>query len=199
MAIEIRDFDPRDSARLAEYSIAGMHFDQYMSSRLALSLYGRFFVAGELVHASQAIAAYEDGSLAGALFADIAGEPHPYRTWPRRLFVGAVGLAARHAEASYHEACRDMLASYTAGRRVDGEICLLAADPRAKGKGIGTLLLDELVRREAGRHVYLYTDSNCTYQFYEHRGFERVGERAIGAGAGGRGMPRDCYLYARDL
>ena len=31
--------------------------------------------------------------------------------------------------------------------------------------------------REASKESYLLSDTNCTYQFYEQRGFETVGEK----------------------
>lgn len=55
----------------------------------------------------------------------------------------------------------------------------LAADPDNSRKGVGSLLLEELERRESGKEIFLYTDSNCTYQFYEKRGFERAAEKEI--------------------
>ena len=61
----------------------------------------------------------------------------------------------------------------------DGEIRFLAANPDSKVKGIGTYLLNELSMREAGKEIYLFTDTYCTCQFYERRGFERVGEKEI--------------------
>lgn len=46
-------------------------------------------------------------------------------------------------------------------------------------KGIGTFLLNEFEKLEVGKRIYLYTDTGCTYQFYEHRGFEKVGEKPV--------------------
>ena len=72
-----------------------------------------------------------------------------------------------------------MFAAYTKYHTPDGEIRFLAANPDSKVKGIGTYLLNELSIREAGKEIYLFTDTNCTYQFYERRGFERAGEKEI--------------------
>ncbi len=55
----------------------------------------------------------------------------------------------------------------------DGEIVFFAADSGCKIKGIGTALLNALEEKEKGKLFYLYRDDACTYQFYEHRGFER--------------------------
>ncbi|MCI1135489.1 GNAT family N-acetyltransferase [Enterococcus gallinarum] len=44
-------------------------------------------------------------------------------------------------------------------------------------KGLGTRLLNELQKRVQGKEIYLFTDSACTYQFYEKRGFQRQKEK----------------------
>ena len=75
----------------------------------------------------------------------------------------------------------------------------MAADPDAKIKGIGTMLLNELTAIEKGKTVYLYTDNACTYQFYEHRGFERVGEKDVELDLGNKKVPLTCLLYSKVL
>ena len=52
----------------------------------------------------------------------------------------------------------------------------LAANPDLKKKGIGTKLLTEF-EKERKEKKYSFTDSGCTYQFYERRGFERLKEK----------------------
>ena len=76
-------------------------------------------------------------------------------------------------------------------------LIFLAADPCIKGKGTGTVLLDELKKRESGKRIYLFTDNACTYQFYEHRGFNRVEEEHVELDLENRNVPLDCYLYSR--
>lgn len=92
-----------------------------------------------------------------------------------------------------------MLANYKKRAEVDGELIFLAANPDIKGKGTGTILLEELQRREPGKRIYLFTDNGCTYQFYEHRGFERVEEEHIVMKLNKGEVPLDCYLYSRVL
>ena len=81
----------------------------------------------------------------------------------------------------------------------DGEIIFLAADPDCGIKGVGSLLLAELERLEKGKKVYLYTDNACTYQFYEHRGFSRVGEEEIILELDNKKVPLTCLLYSKIL
>ncbi len=85
------------------------------------------------------------------------------------------------------------------GRRnhPDGEIIFLAANPNIKVKGIGSLLLQEFERREKGKQIYLYTDDACTYQFYEHRSFDRVGEKDVLLHIRNKQVRLKCLLYGK--
>lgn len=200
--IRIRKLRQDDFDTAADFAIVGMHFDEYLSSPTLLQLYARSFFQEELLRATQVIAAYDRDRLAGVLLADMHGEPKAYRSLGSRLFVGVSNaiqnLAFHQASKSYDDANAQMLASLRRRHDVDGELCFLAADPIHKRKGVGSLLLAELERRETGKRIYLYTDSNCTWQFYERRGFERVGERSIGMDLGDKGeVPLACYLYTK--
>lgn len=87
---------------------------------------------------------------------------------------------------------------YSAGAN---EITLLAVSKLACGMGLGGVLIDAATAflSEAGASkVFLYTDTDCTWQFYEHRGFKRAGsyrstrdERRL--------LPKELYVYGLDL
>ena len=68
-----------------------------------------------------------------------------------------------------------------------------------KIKGIGSRLLSELETLEKGKQIFLHTDDACTYQFYEHRGFDRVGEEDIVLEFGNKKVPLKCLLYSKVL
>ena len=72
-----------------------------------------------------------------------------------------------------------MLNEFKKEHNQDGEINFFAVDPNFKGKGIGTLLLNELERQEKGKLIYLFTDNGSTYQFYSRRGFREYGKTDI--------------------
>ncbi len=93
-----------------------------------------------------------------------------------------------------------MLVEYCKHNSPDGEIIFLAANPNIKAKGIGSMLLRELEEREKGKKVFLYTDSACTYQFYEHRGFELAQEKDITLKIGNKEVALRClFLYSKVL
>lgn len=81
------------------------------------------------------------------------------------------------------------------------EITLLAVSSSARGMGIGSVLIDAATTylTEAGANrAFLYTDTDCTWQFYESHGFKRAStyrstreERHL--------LPRELYVYGLDL
>ena len=81
------------------------------------------------------------------------------------------------------------------------EITLLAVGESARGMGIGSVLIDAAttyLAEEGAQRAFLYTDTDCTWQFYEHHGFKRAGtyrstreERRL--------LPKEMYVYGLDL
>lgn len=181
--MKIKELNRKDFSKVIQYAIKGMRFDEYLKSNFLLQAYGRYFWYLEYTNATQVIAAYEGNELLGVLVADMKGEPKPYKSIWKGLYVKLVDVIQKKffggGVMPYNEANEAMYAKYTKQNTPDGEIRFLAANPDSKVNGVGTFLLNELAKREQGKEIYLYTDTNCTYQFYEHRGFERVGEQEI--------------------
>lgn len=81
------------------------------------------------------------------------------------------------------------------------QITLLAVSDQARGLGIGSVLLDAALSycsTNGAERAYLFTDTCCSWQFYERRGLKRLAmhranreERKI--------LPREMYLYGLDL
>ena len=203
MEIEFRDLRAEDEAEAIGFAIEGMNFARYAKSRWLVDLLiGRYFFYAALLECTQPIAAYtKDRRLAGFLLVSFRGEPK-LRTpcWKHayvRCVQGLRHLYFRGSDRKYDEANAQMLAAY--GRPVEGEICLMAVNPKLQGKGIGSSLMRELERRGKGRHVCVYTDDDCEYSFYEHHGFRCVGRKQIEMRSGSERFPLLCMMYARQI
>lgn len=183
MNLKIKELNKKDYNKVIQYAIKGMHFNMYLDNKLELNLYGRYFWYLELLNATQVISAYTGDELAGVLVAEIKGENKVYKSLWKKLYVIIFEWIQKtffkDSVGIYDQVNKEMLEIYKAKNNPDGEIRFLAANPDIKIKGIGTLLLKELEKREKGKEIYLFTDDQCTYQFYEHRGFDKVGERDI--------------------
>lgn len=202
MDIEIRELRRQDFNKAIDFAIKGMNFDRYVDG-IGLKVYGRYFLYLELKRATQVLAAYMGDRLVGVLMADMKHEPKKYGSFWRNLYVKIVdtvmAIAYKGGTAPYDAANAAMVKDYKKRANPDGEICFLAADPDIQGKGIGTKLLNELARIEKGKLIYLYTDDNCSYQFYEHKGFERSEEEETTIEIHGKTTTLTCLLYSKVL
>lgn len=203
MNLEIRELNEKDYKKAIQFAIRGMHLNWYMDNELILYLYGKYFWYMEMLHATQIISVYAGNELAGVLLAKIRGERQKYYSLTKSFYVKVFeilqNLFVKNGVSVYDIANAEMLKLYCKENSPDGELIFLAANPDIKIKGIGSTLLHEFEKRLKGKKIYLYTDSGCTYQFYEHRGFERVGEKDIIMNLGNKTVELQCLLYSKVL
>lgn len=176
-----------------------MHFDKYIKNPIGLELYSRYFWYNELISATKIYAAYQGERLIGVLLLNEFGKHKQYATFSKRLFVKIMKKLVRNFDRAnpYDDVNEIMLADYRKHYRPTAEINYLAADPDNHTKGIGTFLLEQVAQDYAGQEFYLYTDTDCSYQFYDHRGFERYYEATIKYRHEGKFVPLTCFLYRR--
>ena len=203
MKLEIKELNKKDYNKVIQYAIKGMHFNMYLDNKLELNLYGRYFWYLELTNATQLISAYIGNKLAGVLIADFKGEEKVHKSFWKSLYVNIFEWIQKtffkESVGIYDKVNKEMLEKYKSKNNPDGEIRFLSANPNIKVKGIGTLLLNELEKREKGKEVFLFTDDQCTYQFYEHRGFDKVGEKDIVLDLNKKKVPLKCFLYRKKM
>lgn len=203
MGLQVREMEKRDYNKAIQFAIKGMHFNWYTDNKVLLNIYGRYFWYLELMRATQVIAVYDDDNFAGVLLAEIHGEPEKYQSFWKTLYVKFFNtlqnLFADNGVGVYEEANREMFSQYCSTNTPDGEILFLASNPELKIKGIGSFLLRELESRVKDKKLFLYTDNACTYQFYEHRGFDRVGDKNITIQLGNNKVELQCFLYSKEI
>lgn len=203
MKIEIKDIQKKDYKKAIQFAIKGMHFNWYLNNKFLLNAYGRYFWYLEINRATQILAAYLDDEFVGVLLAEIKGEERKQQSFLQKFYVKVVDviqkLFFKGGAGLYEETTKEQLAHYLQSNTPDGEIIFLAANPDCKIKGIGTALLNALEEREKGKTLYLYTDDACTYQFYEHRGFEKAEEKEIVLEMPKREVPLKCFIYSKTL
>lgn len=201
--IEIREIRKCDYKKAQKFAIQGMHLNWYMDSKIVLNLYSKYFWHMELNRATKVYGAYENDCFIGVLLADMKGEKKQYYNFWRTIFVKAFdilqNIVAGKGVGAYDTANNEMLTSFRKQHEPDGEIVFLAADPECGVKGIGTALLSAFEKEEAGKLIYLYTDSACTYQFYEHRGFTRSETRDVVIDLKDKKVPLQCLLYSKKI
>lgn len=201
MTLTFRNLEKKDYHKAIQFAIKGMHFDWYIKNKLLLNLYGRYFWYLELNRATEIIALYHEDVLAGVLLAEISGAPKAHTSFGQmmyiKLFEFLQNLFAKESAGTYDAGNNQMLSDYLNDHSPDGEIIFLAANPDIPIKGIGTRLLNELQKRVQGKEIYLFTDSACTYQFYEKRGFQRQKEKIISLKLPNKKIVLQCMLYSK--
>ncbi len=202
MEIAFQELQKKDYKKAIAFAVKGMHCDRYFGSRFLSGTYVRYLLYSGMIKATQMIAAYDGDRFLGLLLSCINGEETCFHSLAPKLYVHAVntiaGAFSRVGANEYGTACQEMFSNYTKREQPDGEITFLSVDPAEEGKGIGTALLREYERRERGKLIYLYTDDQCTWQFYDHRGFERVGEKDIMMDSKNK-IPLKCMLYSKRI
>ncbi len=201
MEITIKNIDKKDYGKAIQFAITGMHFGWYFDNELLLKIFGRYFWYKELISATRVIAAYAGDDLAGVLLANIKGDPKKHRPFWESLYVRFFDFLQntfyKEGGSVYNDTNKELFERYSLNNSPDGEILFLAANPEPKIKGIGSRLLSELGRTVSGKKLYLFTDSACTYQFYDHRGFELACEKDVVFDNGNKKIPLRCMLYSK--
>lgn len=150
-----------------------------------------------------------DDTPRGVILARVAGTSSPRAAhWARleRSYLTQLWKADAAAAQAYQDTMATMQRIDEQLRDESGmveasEITLLAVGAGAQGMGIGSVLLDAASAHAAARGsrgIYLYTDTDCTWKFYERHGLKRAAayrstweER--------RTLPKEMYLYGLDL
>lgn len=201
--IEIKEIRKQDYKKAQQFAIKGMHLDWYMDKGFILNLYSKYFWHMELNRATKVYGAYVNNVFVGVLLADMRNEAKRYHNIWRSVFVKIFDvlqhIAAGKGVSEYDNANRQMFASFCENHTPSGEIIFLAADPECKIKGVGTALLSAFEKEIKGKLIYLYTDNACTYQFYEHRGFEKSEEQNIILDLKNKKVPLKCLLYSKTV
>lgn len=79
------------------------------------------------------------------------------------------------------------------------ELVLFAVGPETRGHGVGTKLLtaaQDYLREQGAKQAFLFTDTDCTWEYYERRGMRRAAERAF---APGELLPAGMFVYEMPL
>lgn len=203
MNIELKPISKKDFKKAKEFCRIGMNVDYYTDKPFEINLYSTYFWYMELLRATQIIGAYLDGEMVGVLLADMKNEKKAYTSLSAKIFIKTaeflMGMIFKGGANIYEQTNTEMLSAFQKDNVPDGELNFLAVDPELNGKGIGTILIQELSKREKNKLIYLFTDSGCTYQFYDKRNFTRNFEREIILNLHDKKIPLTCFLYSKIL
>lgn len=198
--MEIKELKKADYNKIISFTIKGMNLDKLSHSQSALRYYSKYYLFYELNRATDIICAYEGDDIIGILTANVKGQPKAHSSLYEKFFVFFTDFMDRIFNPFGDPVEKAMMKIHKKYKKnYDAEITFLTKDPDCDTKGIGTFLLNEFERRHKGKNVFLFTDDGCTYQFYEHRGFERVFIKNIVMKNGKKDIPIECYIYQKHI
>ena len=70
--------------------------------------------------------------------------------------------------------------------------------PSYRGKGIGKQLFQsalDYMKEQKLNTLYLFTDTSCNYEFYEHQGMIRKGEKKQTLNVNGQSAKMNFFIY----
>lgn len=184
-AFFIHRYVPR--ARLLDSAL-----EVYLRERLVASTYTRVAV--------------QDHSVVGVIMGQVHGRPrlpaatqNRLRTAAHMLKLGVLGLGDHRSLAQYFafSGVYRTLRERTRTPLTD-ELTLFAVNSAARGLGAGRTLYRHFLAhlRDNGRtQFYLYTDSLCSFGFYQKHGMIRAAEQDMTVRLDGRPEQLGVYLY----
>ncbi|MBS6366087.1 MAG: GNAT family N-acetyltransferase [Clostridiales bacterium] len=198
----LRSLRADDQAALEEVVGRVWAYDRFCSPRTARSLTA-LGLQSSLYQSTFGQVAEVEGQVVGVILGRCGTVHRP--VWPvlrglLRLLSCAEGRRVCRIARQLGQLSSQMLQS--ADRRFDAELVLLAVTPELQGRGIGLQLwkaAEAYFRKAGGTRLYLCTDSQCNYGFYDRHGFSRLDmcQSALPQALGGERM--EFYLYEKDL
>lgn len=186
--ITIRPYKERDAEAAKATFADGFQEQYFLPDATLLPALGEHDLREFLTASTWAAVAELDGKPVGIIGARVPGQSklpgrlgNTLRKWAAmaRLTLGALRQPSTLAtsitgERSYRRLQRNARAR---NQQLNNELTIFAVDAAARGTGIGSQLFhkaQEYFRRHGCHEFFLYTDSLCTYQFYERKGLRRV-------------------------
>lgn len=192
--ITYRPYQESDAERVKELLDEAFHIHLYTQGSASLTnsaLEG--YLRGLLTKSTFAEVAELDGEVVGVVMASIKGQPYlpdrarnRVKSWIYTAKFVLTGLARPKAIIEYYkfEAAYGKLHREAVTKKGDigDELTVFAVHGATRGTGIGRHLYDDFKNRlmEAGHKDYfLYTDSLCSFGFYEKDGMDRTASHDI--------------------
>lgn len=178
--ITLRKFQPEDSPALEAIIRQTWNYDQLCAPKTAEKL-AKVYLYSCLTNQTFTQVALHEGIPAGI----IMGKNNSTHKCPLRfrlkqffsiasLYISKEGRRVSHIFKNVSTIDKELLQK--SGHTYEGEVAFFAVSPNYRGKGIGKILFNALLehmKSENISNIYLYTDTTCSYAFYEHQGLYR--------------------------
>ena len=204
--ITYRPYQSTDADDVKKIINEAFYIHRYVHGQHVLDAALEVYLRDQLVASTWSRVAVKGGHVVGIILGRVAGEPHlRERTknrallWAHTARAAILGLPQLKALRGFfaYESVAHRLGART-GRPLDDELTLFAVASTTRGHGVGATLyrafLDHLRDRDRS-DFHLYTDSLCTFGFYERQGMSRAGADDMDILLDGEPHTLGVYIY----
>lgn len=201
--VTYRNLEKSDYPRIKSLIGSAFGIDKYVKDKSQLEYILNIYLQECIVSSTYAKVAIKDNQVIGIILGTVNGDKKIKKLHNTTLYItnivriffsylkkrGNVNDFSKLTDA-YKEIIKGMENSF------QGCIQLFIVSEESRGLGVGKSLLNSLLSYMKSRNVnslYLYTDSNCNYGFYDSQGFKRLNETDIYFDNGT--IRLDVYLY----
>lgn len=200
--IEFREFEKKDEIFIENIIREAWHYDEMCRPQTAQKM-AKAFLASCLANQTYTQVAVISGKPVGIIMGkDI--EKHKcsfYDRWSQitsiiRLLMDKEGRKVSAIFKCVNVIDQELLKESSI--EYQGELAFFAISKECRGLGIGKELFLRLVNYMKSNHIncfYLYTDTSCNYQFYEHQGMKRRREKSHQFKIGENTETMNFFLY----
>jgi predicted N-acetyltransferase YhbS len=205
--ITYRPLSPADHEDVKALIDQAFHVDRYARRQRVRDSVLEVYMRDCLAVSTYSRVAVMEGRIVGLVLVRAAGRPrlpgsllHRVTSWAHTARIAVTGLSDLPSIAQYRvfdRSYRELRAEVRTG--LDNEITLFAVAAEVRGRGVGSHLFEGAVgylRSQGRRTFFLYTDTECSYGFYDSRGLTRAATRDISVTLGGRRCDLRVFLYA---
>ncbi|MGW8816069.1 GNAT family N-acetyltransferase [Gordonia terrae] len=204
--ISYRPYRSTDAEDVKKIIDEAFFIHRYVRGRRVLDSALEVYLREQLVASTWSRVAEKDGHVVGIILGRVDGEPHlPERAtnrallWAHTARAAVLGLPQLKSLRGFfaYESVAHRLGART-GRPLDDELTLFAVASTTRGHGVGAALYRAFLDHLRGRgrsDFHLYTDSLCTFGFYERQGMSRAGADDMNILLDGRPHTLGVYMY----
>lgn len=204
--VNYRPYRPEDADAVKSIIDEAFHIHRYARAPRLHAAAVDLYLREVLLESTYARVAEQGGRVIGIIMGRVEGQSRlPGRLGNRLRAAGGMlwllltGFPERRTLRYYSQFERIYERLRASVREAPGdELTLFAVDASARGLGVGTALFQDYMAhlRAHGRtDFYLYTDSLCTYQFYERQAMVRAAKEDMALQVEGLPGTVEVYLY----
>lgn len=163
-----------------------------------------------LYHTTIGRVAEVDGEILGLILCAVKDQEPIYRQFQAHPLDPLIELSSHGNNEEFDRLIETFKAECTVydqfleeiDQSFDASIEYIAVSSKAQGKGIGKSLIFESLqefKQEACRNLYLFTDTDCNYKFYDYLDFDRIAQSTIDLPTQEGSRQREEFMYAYSL